>query len=474
MAKKPVQKILRIGLFSSGKFIEERLIHSRKAVTAGSDFKKKANFVVPASKLPPQMLLFDVDKEGRYVLLIQKDMHGTISTGDGSYSIEELIQEKKVTRDGDHYKLVLTPRFYGRIAIGHGEEEVAFLFQFVTPPPPRAKPVLPANMRGGIITGVLASTILFITISLSAVLQIGFIAFILVQDWPEPKDIEYQMPDRFVSVMTKEEEEPLPEPEPTEPEDGEGPGEEEDEAADEPAPKAEEEPEEKDEPKTAAERAAEEAERRQKLAEKVREKTILARVGALSSDGNIVDALQDGAGRTSMDDAFANSSGVTTEAAGAEKSGLRTGGSSSADGKGTSVGIESLGASKGAKEASKGVSTGKKSEKQVKARVKTMPEKVVGGSLDAGSIGDTIKRRMRRIQGCYERQLKKDPNSGGKVIVQFTIGTAGRVTKANATTDSVGGGVGSCVAGQIKRIRFPRPKGGEVMVNKTFVFEAAQ
>ncbi len=473
MAQKPVQKILRIGLFSSGKFIEEKLIHSRKPVTAGSDFRKNAQFVLPASKLPPSIVIFDVDKEGRYVLKIHKGMSGTVSTGDGSFKIEDLIAQGRAKRNGDHYDLVLNPKFYGRIAIGTGEEETAFLFQFVTPPPPRAKPVLPANMRGGIITGILASTILFVTCSISAVVQVGFIAFLLSRDWPEPKDMEYQLPDRFVSVMM-DKEEPEPEPEPVETEEGEGPGEEtSEEPSPEPAPK--EEPKEEDsKPKSAEERAAEEAERRKKLAEQVKNKTILGRIGAVTSDGNIVDALADGAGRTSMEDAFAGSTGITTSAAGAEKSGLRTGGSSAADGKGSSVGIGDLGKSSGAKKAGEGVKTGQKTEKEVKARVKALPEKMVGGSLDAASVGDTIKRRMRSIQGCYERQLKKDPSAGGKVIVQFTIGTAGRVTKAVPTTDSVGGGVGKCVAGQIQRIRFPRPKGGEVIVNKTFVFEAAQ
>jgi outer membrane biosynthesis protein TonB len=475
MAQKPVQKILRIGLFSSGKFIEEKLIHSRKAVTAGSDFKGKSLFILPASKLPASMVIFDVDKEGRYVLKIHRGMTGKVSTGDGSYSVQELVSSGKAKKNGEHYDVVLTPKHYGRVAIGSGEDEIAFLFQFVTPPPPRAKPVLPANMRGGVITGILASTILFVTCSISAVVQVGFIAFLLSRDWPEPKDMEYQLPDRFVSVMVDKKEEETPEPEPVETDEGDGPGEaESDEPSNEPAPDPEPK-EEKSEPKTAEERAAAEAERRKALAESVKNKTILGRIGAVSADGNIVDALADGAGRTSMEDAFANSTGVTTGAAGAEKSGLRTGGSSAADGKGSSVGIGDLGKSSGAKKAAAGVKTGSKSEAKVKARVKDMPEKVVGtGTLDSGSISSTLKRRMSRIKGCYERHLKKDPSAGGKIIVNFTIGTAGRVTKATATTDSVGGGVGKCVAGQIQRIKFPRPKGGEVMVNKTWVFEPSQ
>ncbi|MFB6373624.1 MAG: hypothetical protein ABEN55_11020, partial [Bradymonadaceae bacterium] len=53
-----------------------------------------------------------------------------------------------------------------------------------------------------------------------------------------------------------------------------------------------------------------------------------------------------------------------------------------------------------------------------------------------------------------------------------TIGKAGRVTQAKSLSNSVGGSVGGCVAGVIKSLRFPRPKGGNVIVNKSFVFEA--
>ena len=68
--------------------------------------------------------------------------------------------------------------------------------------------------------------------------------------------------------------------------------------------------------------------------------------------------------------------------------------------------------------------------------------------------------------------LKKNPKAGGKVVVVFVIGSAGRVTSAKATADSVGGGVGSCIADTIGRIRFGRPQGGDVTVSKSFVFSS--
>ena len=64
--KQSGQRILRIGLFQNGEFIEERLIHSRGSVTIGTDYRKNT-FVVAASNLPKSMVVFDA-KDGQYGL----------------------------------------------------------------------------------------------------------------------------------------------------------------------------------------------------------------------------------------------------------------------------------------------------------------------------------------------------------------------------------------------------------------------
>ncbi len=470
--KTPGQKILRIGLFQNGEFIEERLIHSRGAVTIGQDFRKNT-FVVPASKLPRTFTVFEV-KDGNYTLNFDQDTAVKLSPGDGgSKSTGELVQAGLAKKGPNGYQVAITPRAYGRIAWGSGADEVALLFQFVTPPPPRPKPVLPASMRGGIVNGVVGSLMLTVTCSVSAIIQIGFVMFLLSRDWPKPRDLEYDLPDRFVQILLEKEKEEIEVSDekmdvPTD----EG----EEEAPKEEAP-VEEPPEEKkpEKEKTPEQRAAEEAERKRRMAEDVKNQTILGQLGALSESGNIVDTLSEGAGRTTMEEAFANSQGITSGALGAEKNGLRTTGSSGADGKGSSVGIGDLKGTKGAAAAKAGVDSGQKEEKKVRVKLKYEKEKMVGaGKLDGEAISSVIKRRQTSISRCYEREIKKNPSASGKVVISFTIGTAGRVTSSKAVNDSVGGGVGACVAGEIERMRFPRPKGGEVIVNKTFVFEVAQ
>lgn len=469
------KRILRIGLFQNKNCLEERLIHTTKSVTIGQDLRKNT-FVVPVSKLPKTYTVFDF-KDGKYTLEFNGDMSGRVSLGEGKpVDLAELVKQGKAKKTSGGYSLTLSEKTFGRVAFGSNEDEVALLFQFVKPPPPRVPPVLPASMRGGLVYSFLGATTLAITTGVSAVVQIGFIAFVLSRDWPQPRDIDYKMPDRFVSIMVDKKPDPV-EPDPLDTEPGDTPAEEGGEEVAE-APKKEEPVEApKAEPKTAEERAAADAERKRRLSEEVQNKTILGQIGALSSEGgSLIDSFSEGAGRTSMEEAFANSAGIATNVAGAEKSGLRTSGSSDADGKGSTVGIGNLKSLKGAEAANKGVDTGSKGEAKVKVRVNMKtPEKVVGtGKLDASSISDVIRRRSSSIQKCYEREIKKNPSASGKVIVGFTIGTAGRVTEAKAVNDSVGGGVGTCVATTIKGFRFPRPAGGEVMVNKTFIFEVAQ
>ncbi len=468
---RPTHKILRIGLFQNKEFIEERLIHSRGSVTLGEDFKKNT-FVVTGTGLGRSRTVFDA-RDGKYALLFDKDAEINLSMGEGkSKSTAELVQSGVAKKTGEFYEVPLSTTSYGRVAWGRGNEEVALLFQFVTPPPPRPKPVLPASMRGGVVTGVLGSLILAITCSISAILQIGFVAFLLANDWPEPKDLEYQLPDRFVQIMVNKDEEEEIETTDEKMEivkEDDAKGEEEEPKEEEPAGEEEEEEVEQ----TPEERAAAEAEKRRLMAEEVQNKTILGVIGSVSEGGSLLDTLSEGAGATSMEEAFANSSGVKSGVAG-EKSGLVTSGASGADGKGSQVGIGDLKGTAGAGKAKGGVDSGSKGEKKVKVKLKYEKERVVGtGKLDGSAISSVIKRRSSAIQSCYEREIKKNPSASGKVVVTFTIGTAGRVTQSKASQDSVGGGVGNCVAGVIQRMRFPRPQGGEVIVNKSFVFEVA-
>jgi hypothetical protein len=94
------------------------------------------------------------------------------------------------------------------------------------------------------------------------------------------------------------------------------------------------------------------------------------------------------------------------------------------------------------------------------------------GDLDKAIIRRYIKRNEAKITYCYEKELLVDKNLAGTVMTQFFISPNGTVASSNGK--GVNGNVASCVAGVIKAIEFPKPKGGGgVQVNYPFTFRQA-
>ncbi|AWV89788.1 AgmX/PglI C-terminal domain-containing protein [Bradymonas sediminis] len=480
-SNKSGKKVLRIGLIQNGKILEERVFRAASNVRVGTDISKN-ELVVPASNLPKSFQVFEA-ASGAYTLCFDSKMTGRVSTGNGVRTLKELISQGKATKTATGYSVALTPRARGKIQIG----EVTILFQFVTPPPPIARPVLPASMRGGWFRGM--DYYLVAMIALSALLQIGFVTYLQLHEWPEQIDgLNHNIPDRFVELMkAPEPEEPIVPDAVETPEDGDGEPDDSKEAKKpDPKPPVKSEPkkteadpkpstEEKPAP-TAEEIAAAKAAEKKRMEDEVRNSTMLGKLGSVNGDGpSIVDSLVDGAANVGMDEAFADTKGVKEGVAGYEKSGLRSGGSSDADGSGSTASIGDLGASSGTKKAEKGVDTGSKKEEKVTAKMDIKDgNPVVGtGTLDANSISKVVQRNAKAIQSCFERVLKTNPNAGGRLVITVTIGRAGRPTSVKANT-SIGGGFKSCTERAVKSWRFDRPKGGDVMFNKTFVLQGSK
>ena len=96
---------------------------------------------------------------------------------------------------------------------------------------------------------------------------------------------------------------------------------------------------------------------------------------------------------------------------------------------------------------------------------------VVSGGLTRQEILAVIRSNLNQIRHCYEQLLQRSPRSSGKLVVDFTIGSGGRVAAISA-----GGGISDsimrgCVTGRIKRWKFPEPRGASsVNVKYPFVF----
>ena len=97
---------------------------------------------------------------------------------------------------------------------------------------------------------------------------------------------------------------------------------------------------------------------------------------------------------------------------------------------------------------------------------------IIMGALDKSLIDRVIKRHMNQIKYCYQKQLTKNPNLGGKITVKFVISKDGSVSKASTKKSTMGNSaVESCINSRFMMSKFPRPKGGGiVIVSYPFIF----
>jgi hypothetical protein len=95
-----------------------------------------------------------------------------------------------------------------------------------------------------------------------------------------------------------------------------------------------------------------------------------------------------------------------------------------------------------------------------------------GGTLEKYAIDIVIKQKMGRIRECYTRELRRDPNLTGRVVVRFVIGRSGAVTYASIRASDLGNSiVEDCVVGEVQAATFPTPRGdGSVIVSYPFTF----
>ena len=101
---------------------------------------------------------------------------------------------------------------------------------------------------------------------------------------------------------------------------------------------------------------------------------------------------------------------------------------------------------------------------------------VVMGALERSVIDSYIRRNLAKVRWCYEKELAKIPTLFGRIAIEFTIAKSGAVSKSRVKRTTMGNPtVEKCVASQIKKIRFPRPKGGGiVIVSYPFVFKNSE
>ena len=100
---------------------------------------------------------------------------------------------------------------------------------------------------------------------------------------------------------------------------------------------------------------------------------------------------------------------------------------------------------------------------------------IIMGSLDKEIIRRVIKQHLAQIRYCYEKELVRAPGLFGKVGTQFTIAANGLVQAASVTETTLKNSeVERCITAKIRTWKFPKPKGGGVVIVKyPFIFKTS-
>lgn len=95
----------------------------------------------------------------------------------------------------------------------------------------------------------------------------------------------------------------------------------------------------------------------------------------------------------------------------------------------------------------------------------------VGNYCKSSDILRVVSSRQRSIQYCYEKELARNPELRGKLILSWRIGLNGKVMKSwIGSTSLKNGAVESCILRSVKRWTFNKPDSGICEIKFPFVF----
>lgn len=453
-----MKRYLRMGVLRGGKLVDDRYIPEKGQVSVGSSAKNTVALL--GSNLPKEHVLFTFHKN-HPVLHIVDGMSGEIAIdGTTREPLEKL--RAKGTREAAGWNIELPDSVRGWVAVG----DATFFIQVGPKPPPPPKRTLPKEARTGLMGGV---ETLFVGI-LVAVMSFEGVAVLAVHqrkdvplDQASPEDL-----DRFAEIMMPEK--PKEEPKPDDDADKKA---EEDakRRADEEAKKKKEEADRKKdedakkEPDDPEKAAKAEAERKAKVREQVAKKGVLNVLGSAGGAGGaLANVFSASAGFTDDVGAALAGAGGVLVATGNDGAARKGGGES-----GGTVGIGDLGSTVQGGGGRAVLAEKKRVAPQIAFDSEDV--EIESSSLDKESLNKFIRLRIKSVQACYEKELKRNPSLKGKLVIRFVVTTQGRVGEVSVDSNTMGDRqVESCITQLIRRWTFPFKPDEDAPVSFPFVF----
>lgn len=98
----------------------------------------------------------------------------------------------------------------------------------------------------------------------------------------------------------------------------------------------------------------------------------------------------------------------------------------------------------------------------------------IPGTMDREAIRRVIREHIREIRNCYERELQRSPDLYGKLVLEWDIEEAGRVSRVAVKSNELGNkSVAQCIMSHLKTWKFPDPPKDQIgRVVYPFVFSS--
>jgi hypothetical protein len=97
--------------------------------------------------------------------------------------------------------------------------------------------------------------------------------------------------------------------------------------------------------------------------------------------------------------------------------------------------------------------------------------RVGGGDIVPETVAREVKPHLGVVKACYIQYLNLDPSLHGRVVVHWTISTAGTVSRVIIEENTMGSAdVADCIKDVVSHWRFTAPVHGSVDVSFPFVF----
>lgn len=407
---------LRVALICGNRIVDDRVFAPGTRVTVGQSASD--TFIVPREAAARSRTVFQGSKRG-WQLNVTPDSDGQISTEHGSTPLTTGAT-------------TLDERSRGRVRLG----EIALLFQFVDPPPRAPVAELPKALRGSFLAQVDRAFLAVLAISLGAHFA-GAGWLVLQPTPPEPEFSMEELPvDRFARQVM-----PVARPTPTE------------------APKVAAAPAAEPQVAAAPKPSAPQHRSAADLNAQLKKAGLLAVIGAQGPGGAIADVLGERSALGDVASALSDASAVKLAAVG-EVAGRK----GSDTGQTTTIGALQTGPSHE-------VNLGEVGAVQVAGRVNVEPIRVDTHEFSRDDLAKWVHSRTQAIQGCYERELKRNQTLRGRVVLHFAINHRGRVQDVSFDEDTLASrGVTDCIAALVSHWVLPFTPEDEVPVAFPWVF----